>query len=192
MTISTHRSKVARMIPTVLIKNFFSSLLILVITKHHVLSSGNNLTRNICRIRTDDLYLHIQDRCTTRAWNKVFVITISYHRTTFRCSITTGHREINTYQEVFNLLIKSSSAGNKFIRIATKGFHNNRTDSFLHLLANNRHLQQHTSCRTLHLWKDILTNNLLNNHWYCNNNSRTNISTSLSNQRRTRQSCKEI
>ena len=182
MTISTHRTKVARMIPAFLIKNLFRSFFILVITKHHILTPGNNFAWNICRVWTNNLYFHVQGRCTTRAWNKVFIVTKGYQRTTLCSSIHTCYREINTYQEVFNLLIKRCSTCNYLIRISSKGLHHNRTDSFLHLLTNNRHLQQHSRCRTLHLWKDILTDNLFYYHRHSHNNGRMNVSTSLGNQ----------
>ena len=140
MTISTHSSKIARMIPAFLVKNSISSLFILIITKHHILTPGNNFAWNICRVRTNNLYFHVHSRCTTRAWNKVFIVTKGYQWTTLCCSVHTCYGEINTYQEVFNLLIKRCSTCNYLIRISSKGLHNNRAYSFLHLLTNNRHL----------------------------------------------------
>ena len=158
------------MIPSVLIDGLLGSLLILVVTQHHVRTLGKDFAWYVLRIRTVDANHHVERSLTARAWNEVLVIFVADDRRTFCSTITHCISEAHAVEESFNFLVERSAADNHLIEVATEGIAYLVADLLLHLLADDRHVEEHAHTVVLNLREYLLADNLLDNQRHSDDN----------------------
>ena len=83
------------MIPAILVDGLLCGLFVLVVTKHVVAATGDNLTRDIGRIVREDLYFHTVDGLATAACHKFFIVAIRDEGCTLSGAIAYSNREID-------------------------------------------------------------------------------------------------
>ena len=103
---------------------------------------------------------------TARSRNEVLVIFVADDRRTFCSTITHCISEAHAVEESFNFLVERSAADNHLIEVATEGIAYLVADLLLHLLADDRHVEEHAHAVVLDLREYLLADNLLDNQRY--------------------------
>ena len=166
VAVTIHSSEIACMIPSVLVNGLLGSFLILIVTQHYVRTLGKDFARYILRIRTIDADHHVEGSLTARARYEVFVILVADDRGTFCCAISHGIFETYAMEETFHFLVKGCTTDNHLVEVATEGIGYLVAYLLLHLLADHRHVEQHTHAVVLDLREYLLADNLLDNQRY--------------------------
>ena len=71
-------------------------------------------------------------------------------------------------EETFYFLVEGSTADNHLVEVATEGIGYLVAYLLLHLLADYRHVEQHTHAVVLNLWEYLLADDLLDNQRHSN------------------------
>ena len=115
--------------PAVSLQHSLCSLLVLVVTHHHILAVNNNLTWDVLWILRENLCLHNTWQVTTaRAALEVLWVLIADKWATLCHTVTDSEREVNLTQESLCLLIHWSTTHDENLSLATKRLHQLHTD----------------------------------------------------------------
>ena len=170
VAVTIHGSEVACMIPSVLVDGLLGSFLILIVTQHYVRTLGKDFAWYILWIRTVNANHHVEGSLTARARYEVLVILVADDRRTLCGTITHCISETYAMQETFHFLVKGCTTDNHLVEVATEGIGYLVAYLLLHLLADYRHVEQHTHAVVLDLREYLLADNLLDNQRNCNDN----------------------
>ncbi len=192
VAILVEQTKVASVIPALIVEHLGRLLFILVIAKHHVDASCENLARDIQRVWTVDDDLLMLGSLAARSWFKLMPVLIADDRRTLRSTIAHGVRESYLVQEGVHILIEGSATHDDLIEVAT--------ESLIHLVANLRvdlvlekwSRAQHLHQRTLHLREHLLLDDLFYDERHGDDNSWLHLCESLCYDGRRRSAGEEI
>ena len=89
------------------------------------------------------------------------VVAVGYQRCTFCGAIADSDRKLDVHHEFLDLLVQRSTTHDDFVSLTTKGGIYLLTDTLLHFLGDDGHLQQDLHGIALYLWEYPFADNLL-------------------------------
>ena len=192
MSVGRHRSQVARVIPSVLVDGLARGLLVLVVAQHHVHAACHYLALRVHGVGRQYLHLHVVDGGSARTGLEVVIVAIRDERCTLGSAVAHGDGELDALQKLLYFLIQRCSAHDDLVGAAAKGIVHFLTDTLLHLLRHDGHLQQQLHGVALYLGEHALADDFLDNQGYCNDHVRLDLLESLGDDCRRRQAGEEV
>ena len=129
------------MVPSVCINGVSGSLLILVISQHHVCSTCKNLAWNILWVVAVYPHLHVYDRSSTASLLEGGVVGIADDRCTLCCSVAYGIWEAYAFEEALHLLVECCSADDYLVELSSECCPYLLAYLLVHLLVDDGHIQ---------------------------------------------------
>ena len=172
--------------PTVFVDHFSGSFLILVVSQHYVRTLTNDFANDIFRVGGKDLYIHTGYGFSARTRFEPPPVFVTDDRTAFRHSISYGIREIDHFQELFNLLIESGTSYDYRLKFSSERLNHLFAHRSFNLIVDDGH------CRSFQFRKYTLLDNLFDDKRNSDNQIRFYLFESLEDYLRTRHTGQEV
>ena len=164
---------------------------ILVVSEHDIVASSDDFARNLFRIATQYLNLHAVYGCSARHWYAVFVVAVCDEWRTLGGAITHGYWEVDGMKECLNLLVEGCSSHDNLVEVASEGCLHLLAYLLLYHLTDDWHVHQQADTVGLYYREDALADNLVDDEWYCHNETWLHFGEGFGDERRTWQSGEE-
>ncbi len=150
------------MIPAIGIDGVTGSLLVLVVAQHDIGTLCQDFSRDVLRIATVDANRHVESRLTAGAGNEVLIVLVADDGGALRGTIAHGVSEPHVVQEGLHLLVEGCATNDDLVEIAAEGIGDLLADHLAYLLADDRHMEEHTHTVVLNFGEHLLADDFLN------------------------------